>query len=150
MQDIINAITEEAKTASEPKYDPERVRLVSVALRVLGAEHPSTERWVNHELSDSELHAEAMKIRKESERMYPDAKFQLGDAVRYEQRPCYYRGFIKEIDIFKGMFVYTVGFIAGETPIVSEDGKKPRVREECETLRINEAHLHKWHTTPIA
>ena len=64
---------------------------------------------------------------KTGSRYYPDAQFQLGDSVRYEQKPCHIHGFIRDIDLWKGrQFLYTVDFIDGET------------------RRINEAFLHPW------
>ena len=140
-------LTPETETT---KVEQERTRKIIVAMRIFpSADHRCVKAWVAGELTDDELHAEALKLRTEAARHYPDAQFQLGDAVRYEQKPCCHHGFISDIDIFKGMFLYTVAFIEGETPIVYEDGKKPRMRKARETLRINEAHLHKWNTTPI-
>ena len=140
-------LTPETETT---KAEQERTHKIIVAMRILSsADDPCVKAWVAGELTDDELHAKALKRKAETARHYPDAQFQLGDAVRYEQKPCYYRGFIRDIDIFKGMFIYTVAFIEGETPIVYENGKKNRMRKARETLRINEAHLHKWNTTPI-
>ena len=125
-------------------------RKIIVAMRIFKPDDSSVKAWAAREMTTTELHAKALKLRAETQRLYPDAKFQLGDAVRYEQKPCYYHGFISDIDIFKGMFLYTVAFIEGGSPIVYKDGKKPRIREAGEMLRINEAHLHQWYTTPIA
>ena len=77
------------------------------------------------------LHTKALGHHEETARYLPDAQFQLGDSVRFEQKPVHVYGYIRGIDMFKRMFVYDVTFIDGDE------------------LRINEAFLHTWHATPI-
>ena len=128
----LKAIGAHVKAEYKRQHDPERTRTQSVALRICGAEHRLTKAWTQGELTDSEFHAEAMKRRAETARHYPDAQFQLGDSIRFEQKPVHIYGYIQDIDLWKGkQFLYTVAFIDGET------------------RRINEAFLHVWHTTPI-
>ena len=134
----------------DTKTEAEQKRKIIVAMRILPANHPCVEAWVATYVTTDYIHAVAMQDRKASEQRYPDAKFQLGDAVRYEQNLNYYRGFISEINICEGVYIYTIIFIVGETPIVYEDGKPPRSLKACETLRINEADLQVWGITPIA
>ena len=131
MQDISKAVAAEVKTQYQTQRDPERTRLQSDALRICGSEHRLTQQWTQGDIPDTEFHAKAIKHRQETARHYPDAKFKLGDSVRFEQKPMHIYGYVQNVDIFKGMFLYTVAFIDGDTQ------------------RINEAHLHQWNTTPI-
>ena len=133
MTDLLNAISAHVKARFKAQRAPERTRMQSVAIRICGNEHPLTQAWTRGELTDSDFHAKAMQRREETARYYPDAQFQLGDSVRFEQKPCHVYGYIRDVDVWKGtQLIYTVAFIDGDTH------------------RINEAFLHKWHTTPIA
>ena len=131
MNQLLNLIGTHLKSAYTAQHAPERTRLESDALRILGNDHPFTRQWTHGELTDSEFHAKALKIREQTAHCYPDAQFQLGDSVRFEQKPCHVYGYIRGVDMFKGMFIYNVAFVDGDA------------------CRINEAHLHVWHTTPI-
>lgn len=131
MNNLLSLIGTHIKSVYTAQHNPERTRLQSVALRILGNDHPLTRQWTRGELTDTDFHAKAMQRREETARYYLDAQFQLGDSVRFEQKPCHVYGYIRGVDIFKGMFLYDVAFIDGDTH------------------RINEAFLHAWHTTPI-
>ena len=131
MNNLLNIVGTHIKSAYTAQHDPARTCLQSDALRILGNEHPFTREWTHGELTDTDFHAKALKIREETARYYPDAQFQLGDSVRFEQKPVHVYGYIRAVDMFRGMFLYDVAFIDGDA------------------CRINEAHLHVWHTTPI-
>lgn len=128
---IFSSIASHVQTQYQKQHDPERTRLQSDALRILGNDHPTTRQWVRGELTDTQFHTKALERREETARHNPDAQFKLGDSVRFEQKPCHVYGYIRGVDIFKGMFIYVVAFIDGTSH------------------RINEAFLHTWHTTPI-
>ena len=66
-----------------------------------------------------------------AQNFYPNAKFEIGDTVRFEQKSLPTYGAVNDIDLFKGMFLYTVTFTDGDTE------------------RINEAHLHSWNAPRI-
>lgn len=132
MKDIMKAIGAHVKTQYEAQRDPEKTRMQSDALRIFGSDHATTRQWVEGYIPDTEFHAKAIERRLETARLNPDAQFKLGDSVRFEQKPVYVYGYIQDVEISKGkQFLYTVAFIDGTTH------------------RINEAHLHTWHTTPI-
>ena len=132
MTDVLRVTGAHIEAEYNRQHDLERTRLQSVALRICSAEHRLTKAWTAGELTDTDFHAEAMKRRAEIARHYPGAQFQLGDSVRFEQKPCHVYGYIRDVDVWKGkQFLYTVAFIDGDT------------------RRINEAFLHRWHTTPI-
>ena len=131
MNSIFSRIATHVKSAYQAQHDPERTRLQSDALRILGNDHPITEQWTRGELTDTQFHSKALERREETARHYPDARFQLGDSVRSEQKPVHVYGYIRSVDYWSGMVLYNVAFIDGTSQ------------------RINEAHLHDWHTTPI-
>lgn len=132
MKNILKAIGNHVRTQYEAQHDPEGTRIQSEALRIFGSDHRITKRWTQGELTDTEFHAKALDHRNTTAGFYPDAQFKLGDSVRFEQKACHIYGYVREVELWKGMFLYKVDFIDGVT------------------LRaINEAHLHAWHTTPI-
>ena len=65
MKDIFKTIGAHVTAEYQKQHDPESTRMQSVALRICGADHPLTQAWTHGELSDSEFHAEALKIREE-------------------------------------------------------------------------------------
>ena len=128
---IFSRIASHVQSQYQAQHDPERTRLQSDALRILGNNHPITKQWTRGELTNTEFHTKALERREETARCYLDAQFKLGDSVRFEQKPTHVYGYIRGIDFWSGMFIYDVAFIDGTSH------------------RINEAHIHVWHTTPI-
>ena len=128
---ILTQVGSYIKSATDKQNAPERTRMQSDALRIFGNDHPITQQWTRGELTDRQYQTKAIERREETARCYPDAKFKLGDSVRFEQKPVHVYGYIRGVDMFGSMFLYDVAFIDGESH------------------RINEAHLHVWHTTRI-